>query len=267
MDQNLIKEAFSVMDQLWGVTLHQFLRGVAAEEKSDTSLVTEADQGAERILREYVAKNFPDHGVIGEEFYSERNEAEYQWIVDPIDGTQNFFHGIPTYGTILGIHRNKEALVAIIDHPALGVRLHAVKGQGSFWNGQRIVLRDRGSTEQQLNPNEIIGLSTRGMFERCNDERVFDALVRHHASHRIYFDVYATSLAVAGKLGAMVEYNVTLWDLAATELLVTEAGGIYHKTREVPREGLPPRVSAVYGKPAVVNNLLRVIERSTEKTC
>lgn len=265
----LYSHALTIMNAIRVDTLRAFNEGFAgqredlAEIKSDASIVTAADRNAERMLRDYVAQHLPTHGVIGEEFYEERRDSDIQWIVDPIDGTQNFFHGIPTWGTILGIHERGKPVVAFVDHPALGVRLHAVRGEGTFWNGERVRLPQTSTAKNgKLDPNTIIGLSTRGMFSRCGDEAVFDALVRYHPSHRIYFDVYATSLAVGGRMGAMAEYGVTTWDIAATELLVTEAGGVYMPTGEVSREkeGLPPRLSAVFGTKHVVDMLMPVVQ-------
>jgi histidinol-phosphatase len=257
MYRAIAKGSQTIMDQIWGVTLHQFRRGAEAVEKADTTLVTETDRRAERLLRDFVAAHFPDHGVIGEEYYEELKEADVQWIIDPIDGTQNFFHGIPTYGTILGVHVKGEPVVSIIDHPALDIRLFAVKGEGAYWNGKRIHIKD--APGDGIGVNEILGLSTRSMFERNGDGAVFDSLTKLHGSHRIYFDIYATTLAVGGHMGAMVEYGVTEWDIAATELLITEAGGHYHKIKSVPRDGLPPRVSAVYGKPSIVTYLKKYL--------
>lgn len=256
MEKNLdLNAVLKIMDQIWGYTLHGFKRSsYSSEIKEDTSIVTEIDKGAERLLRDYVKTQFPSHGVIGEEFFDERSDADYQWIVDPIDGTQNFFHGIPTWGTILGVHYQGTPVFAVVDHPGLDLRLWAAKGEGAYCNGQRIKSQDNW-----MGNNSIVGLSTRGMFARCGHEDIFNRIVEKYVNHRIYFDVYATTLAVLGSLDLMYEYNVTAWDMAATELLVTEAGGAFKMVSEIPREGLPPRLSAVFGKQSCVIEGLNLI--------
>lgn len=231
--------------------------GFSSERKSDLSLVTEADMAAERLLRQEISSAFPDHGIIGEELPNQQPAAPFQWIIDPIDGTQNFAHSIPTYGTILGLHFNGVPLCGVIDHPAMNLRLWAGQGEGTYCNDRRITLSQHSGG---LDVNDIVGLSTRGMFARTSDEPIFDELVRVHGSHRIYYDVYATSLAIQGCMAAMVEYNCTLWDISCTRLMIEEAGGAYRLLREVPRPELPPRVSAIYGRSGAVLDLLGRIE-------
>ena len=99
-------------------------RGFAVKTKADRSLVTEVDQAIER--------RFPDHGVIGEEYPPARPESPFQWIIDPIDGTEEFVHGIPTFGAMLALHHRGGPLVGVIDHPALHVRVDAGVGRGAF---------------------------------------------------------------------------------------------------------------------------------------
>ncbi len=252
-----LKSAFEVIEDIKALIMEFYIKGFEQEEKSDTTLVTQADLAAERKLREFVEKKYPTHGVIGEEYPNSNPDAEFQWIIDPIDGTQNFAHHIPTFGTILSLYHNGKALIGIIDHPALNLRYHSAKGEGVFANGKKVSIKDNG---QKLEKNEIIGLATRGMFARSKHEHMFDEIVKFHESHRIYYDVYSTSLAISGSLAAMVEYNCTLWDISCTELMINEAGGTYVMTNSIPRENLPPRISAVYGRTTVVNQIVEFIK-------
>ena len=113
--------------------------------KSDKSIVTEADTKIEVRLRERIRDLFPDHGVIGEEFPPTNPESSYQWILDPIDGTEEFVNGVPTYGTIISLEYNTLPIVGLIDHPALNVRVTATKGGGTFLVDQKVILNDRSS--------------------------------------------------------------------------------------------------------------------------
>lgn len=255
-NEEYLKSAFEVIGQIKQLIMEYYVKGFESEEKSDTTLVTQADLAAEKRLREFVEKKYPAHGVIGEEFPNARPEAEFQWIIDPIDGTQNFAHHIPTFGTILSLYHNGKALLGIIDHPALDLRYHSLKGQGVYCNDKKVQIKDSG---KKLDKNEIIGMATRGMFARTGHEFVFDELAKFHDSHRIYYDVYSTSLAISGSLAAMVEYNCTIWDISCTELMINEAGGRYVTVNSVPREGLPPRISAVYGRAGAVDQLVEFI--------
>ena len=258
-NNKFFNSALDVSDQIRELIMEYYSKGFSSEEKEDQTLVTEADRAAEKRLREFIDEHYPSHGVLGEEFPNQNPQAEYQWIIDPIDGTQNFAHHIPTFGTIISLYRNGEAQLGIIDHPALDIRYQALKGGGVYRNGERLKIKDNNLP---LQINEVIGLATRGMFARSDEENIFDKLVKFHASHRIYYDVFSTSLAISGSLAAMVEYNCTLWDISCTELMINEAGGLYILTNSIPRENLPPRISAVYGRPTAVKQLVEFINKS-----
>src|SRR6266704_3909093 len=105
-------------------------RGFTVKTKPDASLVTEVDQAIERRARELIGRWFPDHGVIGEEYPATRPDSAFQWIMDPIDGTEEFVHGIPTFGAMLALHHRGVQLVGVIDHPALDLRVDAGVGLG-----------------------------------------------------------------------------------------------------------------------------------------
>src|SRR6266536_167080 len=115
-------------------------RGFEVETKPDASLVTDIDHAVERRLRELIGRWFPDHGVIGEEYPPTHPDSAFQWIMDPIDGTEEFVHGIPTFGAMLALHHRGVQLVGVIDHPALDLRVNAGRGVGAYRNGQRIRL-------------------------------------------------------------------------------------------------------------------------------
>ena len=106
-------------------------RGLHVETKPDRSLVTDVDRAVERRCRELIERWFPDHGVLGEEYPPTRSGSAFQWIMDPIDGTEEFVHGIPTYGFMLALHHGDVPLVGVIDHPTLDIRVHAGRGLGT----------------------------------------------------------------------------------------------------------------------------------------
>ena len=231
--------------------------GFSVETKRDRSLVTDIDRAVERRWRERIARWFPGHGAIGEEYPPTRPESAFQWIMDPIDGTEEFVHGIPTFGTMLALPRGGVPLVGVIDHPALDIRVHAAVGLGTHRNGRRIRLDD---VPAGARPEDVrLVLSARVNFTRHVDEGfLFDRLTRAYPNHRIYRAAYAHTAAVSGAADAMVDMQNHVWDLAPSQVLAEEAGGRYTVLRELPTpEG--PILSAVFGRAQAVERLVALL--------
>lgn len=228
--------------------------GFRVDTKADRTLVTDVDREVEHRLRELIEGHFPDHGIVGEEEPPVRPDSAFQWILDPIDGTEEFAHGIPTFGTMLALHYRDQPIVGVIDHPALDLRVSAAFGLGTYRNGERVRLLD--PPETSLPGGERLVLSARWNFTRYVDEgRLFDAITRDYPNHRIYRACYAHTCVITGAADAMVDMHNRIWDQAASRILVEEAGGKYVVVREleVPDGG---RVySAVFGKSVLVNKL------------
>jgi len=230
-------------------------RGFEVETKPDASLVTDIDHAVERRFRELIGRWFPDHGVIGEEYPPTHPESAFQWILDPIDGTEEFVHGVPTFGTMLALHYRGVPLVGVIDHPALAIRVHAGVGLGTYRNGQRISLTDAPAS---VRPEGVrLVLSARLNFTRHVDEgHLFEALTRAYPNHRIYRAAYAHTVVVTGAADAMVDMHNRVWDLAPSQVLIEEARGRYAVVRDFPGPDGGRLLSAVFGKPAIVDRLL-----------
>ena len=234
------------------VILRKMTTGFRKRLKADASYVTDADLAAERVLRHAIAGRFPGHGIIGEEFPPTNPGSDFQWILDPIDGTLSFTHGIPFFGTIIGLHHRGRPLVGIIDHPALGLCYSAGAGLGCYRNGRRVRIRPPVDLER-----EVIATGDRGRFVACRRARSFDDLMREHPQVRAYADCLGHTLAAEGSVGAMVDYGVRLWDIAATRILVEEAGGRYVQIYRS-RRAEPTIYGIICGKPAVVKRLLPI---------
>lgn len=228
--------------------------GFATETKQDASPVTEVDRAIERRLRELIARQFPDHGVIGEEYPAHQPESAFQWILDPIDGTEELIHGIPTWGAMLALHHDGVPVVGLIDHPALDVRASAGVGLGAWRNGQRIRLQELATPTR---PEAVrLVMSARLNFMRGTDEgHVFDALARRFPNHRIYRAAYAHTAVVTGAADAMVDAHNAIWDLAPSQVLIEEAGGAYAVVRDIATPD-GRMLSAVFGRPNVVEQIL-----------
>lgn len=229
-------------------------RGFSVETKPDRSLVTDVDRAVERRWRELLDRWFPDHGALGEEYPPTRPESAFQWIMDPIDGTEEFVHGIPTFGAMLALHHRGVPLVGVIDHPGLDLRVSAGIGLGAHRNGHRIRLDEAPVSRR---PEDVrLVLSARLNFSRHVDEgHLFEQLTRAYPNHRIYRAAYAHTAAVTGAADAMVDMHNHVWDLGPSQVLAEEAGGRYAVVRDFPAPD-GRILSAVFGRPAVVDRLV-----------
>jgi myo-inositol-1(or 4)-monophosphatase len=195
-----------------------------------------------------IARRYPDHGIIGEEYPPLRPAAPYQWLLDPVDGTLSLTHGLPFYGTIIGLHLRGRPIVGVIDFPALAERYHAARGLGAWHNRRRLRLRD---VPRRAIGDEIVSAADRVRFAEFGAAGAFDRLLRTHRHVRGYYDCIAHAWAAEGTIGAVVDFGVGPWDIAATELLVAEAGGRYVVARRR-GEGATARLAIIAGKPTVV---------------
>lgn len=246
-----LKFAHKTLDGSSKLIMQYLDRGFSSEIKGDKSIVTEADRAAEEFIRNKILTTFPEHTILGEEFGGEVATTDFQWVIDPIDGTANFLTGIPTFGTILALFYNGAPVVGVSDHPALNRRYHATKGGGVFLGDK--LLKVRGISTSELSPNENIATSARLFFEYSSEGNLFDDFVLEHPNIRIYRDVFAHGLVAQGSLGAMLEMNNMPWDLAVAKLYTEEAGGIYLEVDSRGRAKGEGRKNALFGHAQVVN--------------
>ena len=245
--------ALAIADETRAIVRAALDRGFAHRRKADRTFVTDVDLAVEDRVRERLAAAFPDHAVIGEERAERASASELTWLVDPIDGTLSLLHGVPLYGTILGLRHRGLPVVGVIDLPGLDRRYHAAAGSGAFRNGLRLRL-----AEPEDVADEIVAIGDRRQFEVVGRLDVFERILAAHPVVRTYTDCFGHALAIEGAVGAMVDFGLRAWDLAATEILITEAGGRYVETRR------GDTFDVVFGKPAVVEKLgsgLRSLDR------
>jgi histidinol-phosphatase len=202
--------ALSLADTADAMTLPRFRAAdLRVETKADLTPVTDADRAVERLLRERVATERAGEGVLGEEEGDDGGPV--RWIVDPIDGTRNFSRGIPVWATLIALERDGERVLGVVSAPALGRRWWAARGQGAYANGERIQVSHVSSLE-------AASIS-------CS---LADDLVRlePHVWHaRGLGDFWQHVLVAEGALDAAVDAPLALWDYAALEPIVVEAGG------------------------------------------
>ena len=223
---------------------------IQAEKKEDNSFVTRADRETELFLRLQLQEHFPDHSILGEEFPSLEKDSPFRWIIDPIDGTHSFKHNIPLYGIMICLVEEGKPVVSVIDLPGIDRRYAAAKGAGATCNGNPLQLEDL--LAEDLIDDEVIATCQRRSFVNCDRSEVFDSLLQSHKDMRIYPDCFGHMLAAEGAVGAMVDFNIRVWDCMPSVLIVEEAGGkavcVGKRTKDDHY-----RYDWVFGKPSIVN--------------
>ena len=194
---------------------------LAVETKADLTPVTEADRSIEQTIRERVATERPDEGVIGEEF-GLAEAPNGSWIVDPIDGTKNFVRGIPVWATLIALERGGVIEVGLASAPALGRRWWAARGEGAFADGRRIGVSKIDRLEQAQFC--FGGVQT---WERNGLLQSFLTLALRSKRARGFGDFWMHMLVAEGSADVAAEMEVGVWDLAAVQVIVEEAGGSF----------------------------------------
>jgi fructose-1,6-bisphosphatase/inositol monophosphatase family enzyme len=252
--QEFSRRLLDLADESRRITRFALVNGFRTTVKPDQSLVTNVDLEVEERLRAMIEEFFPAHGIVGEEFPARNPDADFQWIVDPVDGTEEFVHGIPTFGTIIALHFRGVPVAGALDFPGLDLLVHAAHGLGCRRNGERVHLADAPDARERLS------LSARANFVRYRDDgAVFEAVTRAFPNHRVYRSCLGHALAAVGAVDAMVDWHNKIWDLAAAQILVEEAGGRYTTVRDLDLSGAGRIYSAVFGRPATVERLVRLV--------
>ena len=214
----LLKIALKTAELAEENILKFYQNDVGVEWKADKTPVTIADKGTEELARKL--KETPGFGVIGEEFGIESPDAEYQWVIDPIDGTKSFIHGVPLFGTLIGLYHKNVPIASVIRLPAMKSAVWAVNGGGAFLDGREV----RASKVSQLSDALVLSGTVNTMEDKGFGEG-FTKLRRSARLHRGWGDCYGYYLVAAGRAEIMVDPVVSLWDIAPFPLLMKEAGG------------------------------------------
>ena len=199
--------------------------------KPDRTLVTEADRAVEFALRERLRQARPNDGVLGEELGEEQAAGSARrWILDPIDGTNNYLRANPIFATLIALEEEGELTLGMASAPALSHRWWAVRGEGAFRDGRtiRVSTVDR-LEEAQLSYDSLPGFERVGLGER------FLELARRCWRTRAFGDFWQHMLVAEGAVDVAVEPHVAFWDLAASKVIVEEAGGRFSDLAGSPR--------------------------------
>ena len=204
------------------ITLKYFRKTPETTTKTDGSYVTVADREAEAYMRKQIAARFPDDGILGEEEGESHGRSGRRWIIDPIDGTFAFVHGVPFYGVLIGVEIDGEMSVGVINIPALDELVSAAKGTGCFLNGEPA----RVSQTQRL--EDALLLSTDfSSCERYGFRKAAESLQARAKTSRTWGDCYGYVLVATGRADVMLDPVMNLWDCAALLPIMEEAAGTF----------------------------------------
>ena len=194
-------------------------KDLSVDLKADSTPVTKADRDCEEKLRTMIRKRYPDHGIIGEEFGREKEEAEYVWTIDPIDGTVSFIHGVPLFTTLIGVLRQGAPTLGLISQPVLK-KLCIGTDEGTTLNGKPVHVRMTSS----LNASTVVcsGLSGfSGSLPRGSTEKIREAV----QTFRTWGDGWGYMMVACGMADIMIDAALHIWDAVAVIPCIHGAGG------------------------------------------
>jgi histidinol-phosphatase len=220
--------AHTLADAADALTMARFLAAdLVVESKPDLTPVTDADRAVEHALRGALEASRPSDAIVGEEYgvTGEASGAGRRWVIDPIDGTKNFVRGVPVWATLIALQVDERTVVGVVSAPALGRRWWARTGQGAWTaspgNVTRpcVVSRVADVEDASISYSSLVGWQARGKGD------AFVGLLGRAWRSRAYGDFWSHLLVAEGAVDASAEPELSLWDLAALQVIVTEAGG------------------------------------------
>ena len=222
-----------------------FRTKISIDTKSDDSPVTIADKKAEELLRTLIMKEFPGHGIIGEEFGTVNPDADYVWVLDPIDGTKSFICGTVTFGTLIALTHMKEAVLGVIHQPILHELLIG-DNETALLNGNKVTVRACDSI------NKAVLLVTDHLdVKKYQNEKKFDTLINSVKLYRNWGDCFGYYLLATGLADIMIDPVMNLWDTCALVPVIRGAGGIitdYHGNNPLDGDGVIAAVPELHAK-------------------
>lgn len=253
--RELIAAAEAAADAAAAVIRPYFRAGVTADQKDDASPVTIADRSAEKAMRSLLAKRFPEHGILGEEFGHERAGARFCWVLDPVDGTRAFITGRPIFGTLVALLDQTRPVLGLIDQPITGERWIGQAGQPTSFTGGygRAGCRPcprLAEAELSCTSPELFSAAQAPRFERLR------TAVRRTSWGG---DCYAYGLLALGGIDAIVEPGMKLWDWAALVPVIEGAGGLVRSWTGEPLDPDGPGDVIAVGDPALMPQIISLL--------
>ncbi len=209
------------------LTLSYFQTGVRPDFKADESPVTVADRQAEQLIRRQIEKQYPSHGIIGEEFGGKELLAQtrgqsHRWFIDPIDGTRSFVRGVPLYGVLLALEIEGQCQVGVAHFPALGEMVAAASGEGCWWNGRRARVSPVTTLKEGLALHYDVA-----QFDKHGRAAVMERLKQTAGYRAGWCDAYGYLLVATGRAEVMLDPIMEVWDCGPLLPILQEAGGYF----------------------------------------
>lgn len=202
------------------IAMRYFSHDPEVSIKGDGTLVTVADREVEAALRKRIAERFPSHAILGEEEGFQGDESSPVWVIDPIDGTNNFAWGIPIFGTLIGLRIGDRTEIGIASGPALGERYEGIRGAGATMNRAPIRVSNISTIEQAR-----ICYSSWEDWAKADLEEQWASILRRCERSRGFGDFWGHMLVARGSAEAMAEPILAPWDAYPLEVIIEEAGG------------------------------------------
>jgi histidinol-phosphatase len=221
--------AHALADLADAITLDRYQsQDLVITTKPDNTPVTDADRAVETAIREALATHRTGDGLVGEEFGSDKGSSGRYWVIDPIDGTKNFMRGVPTWATLIALVQvdatgNEEVVVGIASAPALARRWAAAKGHGATVNNKKIsVSKVSALSDASISYSDFVGWGDR--------LEPFQKMLAGAWRTRGIGDFWSHMLVAEGAVDVAVEPSLAVWDMAALDIIVREAGGTFTNT-------------------------------------
>lgn len=199
------------------------VKNVEVKQGDERNLVSEIDRGAEERIISIIRRHYPGHAILAEESGGSTAPAEYRWIIDPLDGTTNFLHGVPIFSVSIGIERRGELIAGVVYDPNQDEMFTAEKGAGAFLNGRRLKV----STSSVLVESLLVTGFPYNITENPGNavEHFVHFLMAARGVRRLGSAAIDLSYVAAGRFDGFWEVSLSPWDMAAGALLIAEAGG------------------------------------------
>ena len=221
----MIQDIIKIAKEAGEIVRDGFGKKLKIEYKSnETNLVTEIDKASEKHITDFIKKNYPGHDILAEESGENKSGSEYLWVVDPLDGTTNFAHGLPIFSVSIGLQRNGKTVMGVVYDVMQDITYFAEEGNGSFANSERL----RVSSNDKVNHSVLVTGFPYNIYDNPeNALEKFSALTRRaRAIRRLGSAALDMCYVAKGVFDGFWELYLHPWDICAGMLIVEEAGGI-----------------------------------------
>ncbi len=221
---NLARIANYIADDARKISLNYFKKKLQIKSKNKKNFdpVTIADIKVQKKINQIIRRYYPNHSILGEE-ESCKQESDYEWCIDPIDGTKSYIQGVPLWGTLISLSRERKIILGLADIPALDERyIGYANSSYKITRGKKTKLKVRNTTKLK---ESILNTTSPYVFENKNDQKVFEELAKKIKTVRLGGDCYSYCLLADGHVDIVLESGLKPWDIRALEPIILNAGG------------------------------------------